>query len=80
MIEGRILISELRVAEWLREALARDVQNKESLYSGYPNGWNLLQQRIDDHCRCWHFGTADRKLLTDHLLSLWTEATEFLEI
>lgn len=79
MIEGRILITQERIAEWLREALARAVDRK-SYGDMYPGGWQLIEQRIDDHCRVWHFGTADRKLLTKHLSSLWNETTEFLEI
>lgn len=80
MINGRILVTPDTVARWLREALAIDQEQRHVGRKWFPDGGTIIYENISQHCRTWHFGPADQKLLEEHVIPLYLESKAFLEI
>lgn len=91
MINGRILISNVEIDRWIKQAIETDVERKQlnaeaqdevdrQFARSSPNGWIRIEALLDDHCQCWSFGAEDRKLIVGVVRPLYEETRKFFDL
>jgi len=91
MINGKILISNVEIDRWIKQAIEVDVERKqlnaeaqdefERQYArSSPNRWTRIEALLDDHCETWSFGAGDRRLIVGVVRPLYEETRKFFDL